>query len=170
MAFICTARGEHFSADVFQDENACSIVVDIGYDDEKDCDYKVVVGLEPQAGGGAEFYFHIIEIDGETGRDYPYWSGRDVARFIGPADRHEIMCVILTLVQVLLQTARPERVECVTHDANPPDAALLKHRAILEVFSECGYNVITADPYHGKRVWWMERTENCDVALQETGS
>jgi hypothetical protein len=136
-----------------------AFIVDVGYDNESARDFKLEVGLSPLGGGELEFYFYLWAVDGQTGEITPYWCGRDVAQFVSRENRAEIRAVLMTLTRDLLETARPGTVHYVTHDANPPDEAMLKHEAIIKVFEDCSYEVHTADPWHGKRVWWMERAE-----------
>lgn len=167
MTFVLAigADGGH----LFQNGNAYAVIVSVGFDDEHDKSYSIVIGLEPQAGGTQEFYFHIVEADGETGEEVTYWSGKDVARFIDKADRELIRAVLLTETERLLHYVRPERVEVITYDENPPDRALVKYFLIGDAFQRCGYEVHTADPYHGKQVWWMERHSDGGVASEPNG-
>jgi hypothetical protein len=157
MAFVRVISDEEFQADTFKKGNSWSIVVNIGYDDENDLSYSLVVGLEPMGGGAIEYFFQIIEADGESGGEYIYWSGKDTAAFIPKEDRVVILSAVLTATRALIENAKPSRVEMVSYDPDPPQKALVKHWLIGRVFEQCGYVVKTADPYHGKRVWWMER-------------
>jgi hypothetical protein len=164
MTFVCTVAEEVFRADFFENGSSRAAVINIGYDDATEIGYSLAVGLEPLAGGGGdEYYFHLIEVDGRTGAEHIYWSGRDV-RFIPKPDREHILRAVLALTGHILDRFRPERVFCCTFDENPPEDALLKHFLIAHVFEECGYKVRTADSYHGKRIWWMERSGAPPVA------
>jgi hypothetical protein len=159
MAFVRTLSRDDFQFETFKNGNAWLVIVSIGYDDEKDASYTLVVGLEPGGGSAIEYFFQIVEAEGETGGEHTYWSGRDT-RFIRPDDRKVILEAVLTATHMLLTSARPSRVEMVTYDPNPPEKALVKHWMVGKVFESCGYKVQAADPYHGKRVWWMERIKS----------
>jgi hypothetical protein len=170
MAFVCTVENV-VDLEIFRSGSSSAIVFRVGHDDDQQNmkTYSAVLGLTPQGGGDLEFYFHLLEVDDETGAEYIYWSGKDVAKFIGPADRHRILEAILAATAELLTRIAPQKVHCCTHDQHPPDRALVKHFLIANVFEECGYEVHTSDPYHGKRVWWMERRPEADVAPASNG-
>ena len=154
--FRLTVTQSHYKADSFQDGGEYLTIVNVGYDDESSKSYSAALGLSPQAGGDLEFFFHLVEADGETESEHAYWCGKDVARFIMRPDRQVILDIIIRETDTLLRRAKPEKVHCVTVDEYPPDRALVKHFLIADVFSSCGYLVHTADVWHGKRVWWME--------------
>jgi hypothetical protein len=159
MAFVCTISDESFSTEVFINGSSTGCVINVGYDDTSDKGFSVVVGLETAPGGGHEFFFFLLEVDGGTGAEHPYWCGKDVAKFIGKDDRNQILRAILGVTEFILTEIKPKSVNYCTHDQNPPEEALVKHFLIANVFEECGYEVRTADPYHGKRIWWMELRE-----------
>jgi hypothetical protein len=157
MAFVRVIEDEHSQIEVFHKGNAWAVIIDIGYDDVEPLTYSLVVGLEPMGGGAIEYYFQVVEANLQTEHERTYWVGKDTA-FIESDDRAIILRALLAATRALLDNARPERVEVVTYESNPPEKALVKHLLIGRVFEDCGYAVHTADPYHGKRVWWMERT------------
>jgi hypothetical protein len=157
MAFVRVLNEEEFQAETFRSGNSWSIVVNVGYDDEKPISYSLHVGLSPMAGGPIEFYFQIVEFDEEYESEHAFLSGKDTACFLKGDDRKIVLWAVLTAAHMLLEAAKPERVEYVAYDPDPPEKALLKHWLIGKVFEESGYEVSTADPFHGKRVWWMVR-------------
>lgn len=164
MAFVCTVKKETFDAEVFQHGNSYAAVINVGYDADSDRGYSLVVGLEPMAGGELEYFFHILETDRKIEYKQDYWCGKDVAEFISKEDRQAILQVLVSATCEMLDLVRPEKVNYISHDVNPPDKALVKHGLIASGFERCGYQVHTADPYHGKRVWWMERLADQAVA------
>ena len=170
MAFVCSIASDTYRADTIRNGNAYLSVINVGYDDQENVSYSLVVGLEPLAGGDYEFFFHLVAANGDDGSEHPYWSARDVATFIGREDRARIRAVLLTATHSLVETARPDRVECVTYDENPPDRALVKYFLIAEVFRGCGYAVTSPDPWHGKHIWWMERRPQPYVASTAGGA
>jgi hypothetical protein len=159
MAFVCTVLDDTFRVSIFsRDHDPAAVIVDIGYDDAMPYDWKLFVGLSATAGlDGVEFYFYLARFDSETGGEECFWSGRDVAPYIDKPSRTAILDTLLSVIRDLLDRVCPHRVLCVTHEANPPEEALLKYELVGRVFRECGYDVKCADSYHGKRVWWMER-------------
>jgi len=159
MAFVRIISEDHFQADTFRNGESWSIIVNVGYDDGTDAKYSLVVGLSPMIGGPNEFFFHIVEVDGQNGEEYLYWSAKDVASFIPSEDRVVILGALLKATRVLLENAQPSRVEMVSYDPNPPEKALVKYFMVGKMFESCGYTVNVADAYHGKRVWWMERSD-----------
>jgi hypothetical protein len=160
MAFVCTARRREYHADVFRDGDSHAITVPVGYDDYEDKNYFVMIGLDFLVGGAPrelEYYFCIIEVDGLNKTDRRIWSGRDLRDDISAEDRAMILCIILAATEALLNTVKPSRVFRCTRDADLPERALEKHYEVSQIFTKCGYAVQTADHYHGKRTWWMER-------------
>ena len=157
MAFVCTVAGAECHADVFRSGDSYAVMVPVGFDDVRDLNYFVMVGLDSIPPGDLEYYFCIVEVDGETKDERRIWSGLDLPGYISPDDRDKIRNTILIITEGLLNTVRPERVFRCTRDADMPDQALEKHYAVSHIFKSCGYRVATADIYHGKRVWWMER-------------
>ncbi|MCW2317972.1 hypothetical protein M2322_003537 [Rhodoblastus acidophilus] len=157
MAFVRIIEETTFQSDVFRDGNEWAVIINIGYDDELPLNYSLVVGLSPMAGGDLEYYFYMVEADSANDREEIYWCAQRVARLVPAEDRVIVLGSLLTATKALLDNARPERFDMVTRDANPPEKALVKYHLIGSVFEACGYNVNVADPWHGKRIWWMER-------------
>lgn len=159
MAFVCTAVRQTYHFDVFRGGDGYAITFPIGYDDDhtKDLNYFAMIGLESVPPGDLEYYFCVLEIDGIDKTERPIWSGKELPTDISGSARREILCLILLATANLLNTVKPERVFRCTHDADMPDKALEKHQEISQIFRDCGYNVRTADSFHGKRTWWMER-------------
>ncbi|WP_428988856.1 hypothetical protein [Methylocapsa aurea] len=130
MAFVRIIQEDQFQADTFRNGAAWAVVVNIGFDDTEPLNYSLIVGLDLMGAGAIEYYFHIVEANSETEDEYIYWSGRDTASFIPSDDRVVILGALLTATHVLLEQARPERVEVVTHDANPPEKALVGRQGV----------------------------------------
>jgi hypothetical protein len=144
VAFICTVTAENYHADVFRRGGAYSAVVNIGYDDEEDKSYSVVVGLDPTPTGSLELFFVVMET-WATGEEYTHWSGLET-RFLSREHRGLVMNVIASATKSLIDQARPDSVLVVTHDDNPPEKALVKHRVLCSVVSMAGYQVTQSDP------------------------
>lgn len=157
MAFICTAVHSAYHFDVFRRGDSHAITFPVGYDDVEDINYFAMVGLDSMPPGELKYYFCLLEVDGSSKTERMIWSGKDLPGEITESDRRVILEIILIATESLLKSVAPERVFRCTHDANMPDKALEKHHEISQVFIRCGYLVHTADSFHGKRTWWMER-------------
>lgn len=120
-----------------------------------------MVALEPVPGSSAmEYVFFILEVDLETGREHPYWSGRDTS-FIGEADRKLVLAGFAAATSMLLDIAQPLWVERVTHDPSADDDRWIdKHLFIQAVFERNGYTVVEAGTSFGRRFWRMERRKD----------
>jgi hypothetical protein len=134
-----------------------SVVVPIGYDDMEPKSYSLLIAFDMTAGGDAEFFFCVIELNHETNEEIRYWSGLDVAKFANLADRAFIRHALLGGTEILLKHKSPDRVFCCTHDSDLPDKALLKHLLVAQTFKTCGYSVTNEPICLGKYSWWMER-------------
>jgi hypothetical protein len=165
MPFSIRIRPEDAHYDVFQRGNAFLVLANVGYDSDTDRTYSVLLGLEPLAGGDLEYFFCLIEADNVAGTQHEYWSGKDLPQCIDKPSRKPILNLVLRATKALLNATSPTRVQMSTWDAYLPDRAAHKHFLVARVFEMCGYEVRNGDPYHGKRVWWMERRIKADVGL-----
>lgn len=164
MAFICTVNQGPAEAKIHHDGQSSVIHIAIGRDETENLTYFVVAGLDPLPPGDVlEFWFHIAEADGRNDSERIYWSGLEVSRIFSKEDRGVVLSIVLFATKKLLDKIRPDCVFVCTHDGDLPPKALGKYDAIGHVFSACGYKVTIADPYHGKRSWWMERRPEFDV-------
>src|SRR5260370_11208903 len=157
MAFVCTCRTPTAHADVFREGDEHSILVHIVYDDVEDRNYSVIVGLSP-APGGIQYYFAVIEVEGEEETER-YWDGIRTAPFIPKHDRAHVLRCILEATMGLVQFVKPECFLMATHGARLPARALDKYHRLNQVFISCGYTVTPLDPYWGRESWWMEQCE-----------
>jgi hypothetical protein len=155
MAFVCTITAESYHADVFRNGNAYSAIVNIGCDNEEPKSYSVVVGLEPNPAGQMELFFVVVEAFAD-GTEYEHWSGLQT-RFLSRQERVLVMEIIADATKSLIERAKPDCILVVTHDDNPPEKALIKHRMIVSIVAHSGYRVTQSDQYHGKMVWIAER-------------
>ncbi|MEZ0249525.1 MAG: hypothetical protein ACAH20_01045 [Methylobacteriaceae bacterium] len=160
MAFVCTLDRENGMGTFFTRGEAFAVLIAIGYDDDPDIDksYNLLIAFDPMPTGGHDFTFTIVEHDGETDTEYAYWSARDVGLFVGRDDRALIGGTLLGALRHMLDSYKPSFVHMCTHDADAPEKADEKFFHIADLFESCGYVVRVADPYHGRRIWWMERT------------
>jgi len=155
--FVCTINPQTCHADVFRNGDSYAVTVPVGYDNARDINYFAMIGLESMPPGELEYYFCILEIDGTDKTERRIWSGRCIPEDITDENRRDMLRVILTTTATLLNSVKPIRVFRCTRDADMPDRALEKHYEVSQIFTNCGYDVRTADGYHGKRAWWMER-------------
>lgn len=131
-------------------------MVPIGYDDDEPESYSLLIAFDTMAGGGAEFFFCVIEQNHETNTETRYWSGLEVAKFTSDEDRTFILGALLDGTRELLQHNSPKLVFCCTHDSGLPQKALIKHLLVAQVFETCGYVVEEQPIFLGKNSWWME--------------
>ena len=160
MAFVCTVDREKGMGTFFTRGEAFAVLIPIGYDDDFDVDksYNLLLAFDPMPTGELDFTFIIVEHDGETDTEYPYWSARDVSHFIGRDDRALVMSTLLGALRHMLDSHKPSFVHMCTPEADAPEKADEKFIRIADLFERCGYVVRVADPYHGRRIWWMERS------------
>jgi len=163
MAFVCDVAEDVIQGHFQRHGSAYVVVVPIGYDDEEDKSYTLLVTLDILPGVEYEFTYCIVEHDGATNSEYCYWSGADVAKFIGKEDRATILGCLASVTAHLLRAVRPRHVTMCSWDVNLPEKAKRKHFLIARVFEACGYEVHTFDEYHGQSVWCMELREHREV-------
>jgi hypothetical protein len=156
MAFECTVGPGSYHTEVFGHGDESSVLVHIGRDPELRCNYSLVAGLSPMAGGDHEYYFSVIRAFDEDGEE-DIWDARIIAGLISQDDRRNILVALLDATVALINQARPERFIMATHDAYLPDKAMRKYYILLRIFKRCGYDVTGADTYLGKDAWWMDR-------------
>lgn len=156
MAFVLDLDLQAVQYDVHTKGERSLVVIPVGYDDYDDWSYSLFVSLEPQAGGEIELSFCLVQYDGETDSEHPYWDAADVRRFINSHDRRIILACLLRAVHFLLESLKPQKVFVATI-GSVENGAERKYVAIARVFELCGYAVHCADSYHGQRAWWMER-------------
>lgn len=129
----------------------------VGWDDFRNSNYFIHVGLEYCPLGGLEYFFTMVDVDAVSHSEIAYFSGRTVARLIGAVDRSAILSLVLRATKHLLENIQPVQVHRCCHDAALPPEALEKHEAVSLVFTDCGYAVARSGARHGKRFWIMER-------------
>lgn len=129
----------------------------VGWDNFRNSNYFVHVGLEACPLVGQEYFFCMVDADAVSRTHDAYYSGRTVARLIGAADRAEILSLVLRATKHLLNNIKPDQVHRCCHDAALPPEALEKHEAISLVFADCGYAIARSGASHGKRFWIMKR-------------
>lgn len=157
--FVCTVSQDHMTFETLPGASSHTILVPVGYDidDGRDSSYFAAVGLDVLAGGGCEIFFSIMEFDHTNNSRYEYWSGRETSSFILGSDRDDVLNAVCCAVQMLIDSGAPDEIEISTHDANPPDKAVIKHFRVMSVFERNGYHIRTFDPYHGRRIWLLTR-------------
>lgn len=156
MAFVCVLTDRAIPVEHFQKGSDHLAMCHIGRDDNQNRNYFAAAILSPQAGGGIEFVFRIIEVNGVTKEEFSYHSGRDTP-FIQGEDRRLVLNAILVLTEFLVRTVRPDTVFRCTADDNLPAKAMEKHERINELLEKCGYKVTRGEPYHGKCIWYATR-------------
>ncbi|TPM27176.1 hypothetical protein [Mesorhizobium sp. B2-3-5] len=136
--------------------------VAIGYDDETDHTYSVVVALSPLPGHGGlhdfELVFSIVETYVDSDHSHSFWDGTDTKPFLADAHQRTLTAaIIVTLVSRLIDVVAPDVVTMTTYTSHLPAQALQKFHQIALVFAQKGYNAGEADPWNGQRIWMMTR-------------
>ena len=158
MAYVNLLTDQGFTFELFKRDANYSLKALIGYDDIEDVSYSLYVTLDDLPGGeDKELRFFILEYDGATDTEFLYFSAKDLAVKIPRHDRDPIRACLLRAIEDLIKLARPKRVFVCATDIYAPPKADRKFVLIADLFASCGYEVRTADPYHGQRVWWMTR-------------
>jgi hypothetical protein len=158
LAFVNLLSAEDFSFEVFKRDASYCVKILIGFDDMEDISYSLYVTLDELPGGNDhELRFFVSEYDGVTDSDFLYFSAKDLAVKIPSQDRVFIRACLLMAIENLIGLAEPDRVYLCSYDTYAPPKADVKFALIGEVFKSKGYEVKTADPYNGQRVWWMNR-------------
>lgn len=135
--------------------------VPIGYDDVERTVYSVMVTLSPMVGyadvPGYELAFCIVAAN-ETDEIAAYWDGLETCQLLSePHLRHQVRALVLMLVSLLIDEAKPPLVSMTTYRAGLPDKALTKYREICAIFSANGYTAGKSDVWHGRHIWMMQR-------------
>ena len=157
MAFVCTLdlTGD-LGFNVFSSGVEHAAQCTVGYDDDTDSTFSVLVALSPTVGGDMELSFAVVEADLD-GHAYEYRNGLDTRNRIRDTDdRAKVLVAACTAVKALIDRFEPMRVfRCVP--ATLPEKALRKHLTIHEVFTEAGYTILEVEQVAGTRAWLMER-------------
>lgn len=162
MAFEFTIATD-WHAEVFRRGSAYLVVVNIGYDQEIDHTYSVMVGLDGAPVGGLELFFSIIDADNGNNTSTELFSGLDTLALLTKDQREAVLKTALDATKSLLNQVNPERVSWFTWDANLPHKAMVKYLRLARMFQMCGYEVHTGDVYNGRHAWWAERARSGGV-------
>jgi hypothetical protein len=157
MAFVCTLTEKSEASFTFG-ESRSLVVAPIGCDPVTGLSYAIVAGLD-QVPGTFEFWFHLVEVDHQTGTETTHWNGKGIARIIPKEDKPKVLSALLGVTEALFLGIEkpPESFFMCTIDADMPEKALEKHELLCQVFLSVGYEVTQMDPYHGQRLWEMHR-------------
>lgn len=157
MMFIPTIVEDEAYFNVQIESNSYRVLSQIGYDDKTNHIYYLAVYLDNPPAWGYELRYCIEEYDDNGAELYSYWDRREVCKFIGTEDRKKVLVLLLALVRHLANLANPATVVMSVEDNGR--GAPSKDVLIANVFETCGYTVQKFDPYYGKRVFRMERSE-----------
>ncbi len=164
MAYVNLLSDDDFTFQSFQLGASNLVEALVGYNDLEDISYSLRVSLDVMPGGFEyELRFCIHEYDGSTESDFDYFSAKDVATKIPGQHKAATRACLLRGIETLITNSRPEKVFLCTVDTYAPLKANRKFILIAELFEGMGYEVKTADPYNGQRVWWMTRPGHPEV-------
>lgn len=158
MSFLATIVKDAAYYNVQKENNSFRLSSQIGYDDKNKHIFYLVIYMDIPPGWGYELRYCVEEYDENSSEFQIYWDRNEVCKFIGSEDRQKILALLLALVQHLICLAKPDSVAMNVEDKGigPPRKDVL----IAEVFECCGYTVETCDPYYGRRVFHMKRSQN----------
>lgn len=157
MTFFCTAPLRGPWPEPVEEAGGYVIAIGLGSDDELGLDYTLLIGLEPLPGGEHEFFFFLVEVDVNTGKENPIWSGQETARKMSKYQRGLIRACLLTATENLIRSVRPPAFSMTTHDENLPERPLEKFTLLTNLFERCGYSVTERDRRLRNRSWRMEQ-------------
>lgn len=135
-------------------------MVPIGHDDETGSTYTLMVALSRTPGnahGERELIFNISESDQLAGGTYIYWDGSEVAHKIPAIHRATILHIICNCLARLADILRPQTIVMQTYGDHLPDKAIAKYQTVCMFAASIGYATTELDPYHGVRMWKLER-------------
>jgi hypothetical protein len=155
MPFLCTADARR--VEFVRSGDRATAICPVGYDRVgRDLNFFIQAELLP-GGGGLEYRFWLTQVDGQTKQRHAHWNSGVVAGFIGAEDRRRILGVLCAISRSLIVQVAPATFYMTTLEPDLPDRALAKYRTLLALFGECGYKIAEAAPYHGLRLWWLDR-------------
>lgn len=171
MAFVQTIHDPEDDLEIIFlfHENEILARMHIGFDDETDATYSILVALTQSAISTEvhEIHFNVIEAFFEDGKELENWckDGLHTRRFL-PADYRQIVrSCICTCVQALLERRQPEIVAMYTVTPNLPEKALQKYEEVCKAGRACGYEAGRDSPYLGTNMWLMRRAPDGTEAV-----
>lgn len=163
MAYRSFLHGEMFEIAYFTNTVVHWTAVRVGEADNPARTFSMMAYLSPMPGATSdtvEFAFCLMETDEASGSEYPRWDGRETRHIITDArDRKVCLGIVCSSLGTLLTEARPSHVFMQACNADLPPAALQKYERILETFRQLGYAAEEQEAYHGRKSWWMERSD-----------
>jgi len=152
-----------FEVGYFTNSEVHLAAVRVGEDDDPNRTYSVVCSFMPIVIGppySVEFGFCLLEVEQGSGVEYRWWDGRETKGVIpSKQERERCVNVILTCLETLLAEVQPKDIFMQACSGNLPDRAMIKYQRVLETFGQLGYSITEAPEYHGRKSWWMERTD-----------
>lgn len=160
MAFVFPYTTDTLPSLVGGGEQEHVSLVPIGHDDETGATYTLMVALSRTPGGvygERELVFNIMESDHLEGGTYIYWDGSEVVGKIPAFYRAIILQIICNCLARLADILRPQSIVMQTYGDHLPDKAIVKYQTICAFSATMGYSSTELEPYHGVRMWKLER-------------
>ena len=160
MAFVRGyADGDPISIDNFiNNDNELVCTFPIGFDDETDFSYSLMLALSPNPGGTYEFVFVLTSKKPDEDEPIPAYDGsRTRAQIANSEDRAYVLGLICMAVGEMVEKSSASIIFMTTHTADLPEHALRKFYIIAQAFEDNGFEVGRADSYHGRYIWMMKR-------------
>lgn len=161
--FISTLEhGQPISVDTMAGNGEFIVRIPIGYDDDTDAVYSLIVALSSLPGmadiPGYELTFSIVVAAIDGSQISECWDGLEARQFLVDADhRSMVKSLIYQAATHLTAESGANLVHMVTHTSNLPERALVKFNEICAVFRGIGFRAGRGDSWHGQHIWMMER-------------
>lgn len=138
------------------------VQVQIGYDDAAQRVYSLFVTLAPLMGyadvPGYELVFAVLDASIGGTDIIDHHDGATTRSFLAdPLDRARVLALLVQATQLLIDEARPNHVNMVTHSADLPNKALMKFQRLCALFGRNGFTAGKGNSYHGRHIWMMTR-------------
>lgn len=138
--------------------------IPIGFDDETQDVYGVLVALVPMPGMGPVhrelmFFLYRAKVDGDG--EIEQWNdGLETKSFLNDADRALVLAAICVAAKTLVEETKPHTISMTTVKVDLPARALIKYETVCDAIVTLSYEYGQVDPYLGTRQWLMTRISN----------
>ncbi len=161
MSFTLTMnRDEQVLLHELQKEDENLAIADIGFDDETNATYKILVALVPIPGrppSHRDLLFLVSETSMGTPDTAEYSNGLQTKRFLSDVDRTIVLDGIATIAAHMVGELSLEVLTINTIETYLPEKALSKYEVICDKIKKLGYIGGKVDSYLGQQQWVLEK-------------
>jgi len=164
MAFVSSIEGieGQIRVALLEAEDEGLVHVRIGFDDETDATYGVVVSLKMVAGqpdNHKEITFDVVEYIPAGDETNVCNDGQQTKRFLVGDHRKDALSCICSSVVELVKHHNPDVISMMTCMPDLPRKALTKYEDVCMALRAVGYRGGRADPYLGTEIWMLTKAE-----------